>query len=436
MNTISEFISAFHSFENCHNLFLSLDHHHRPWWDLVRYRVQFQLITDYALHPSRIQSKKTIFSLIRSLLSSFVQLYRLIQDIFLLLFSDLTSIQTLFVANRTIDYIDDQINIVIGDSRSLHINRSGNVAGSDFAIKYQSFQFFIRLFSRFISLPLSIQHEAAALSAELAAEFTCKGDILSIILNKLREEEAARYIWRFILMRANVLTKIIYVNDDSLKSLVFEARAKGIETEEVQHAYMGKEHIAFSYPNLKLDILTLPDKVVICRDTHDIVYPVKQIILKNYSKSFSPVNRDIDILIGSSLLFINEVVAMLQVLDCYGYRLAVKLHPSEPSKNIDIYRNSSNNKDLLIYSGNEIFSDIACRSKLFIPANPSSTASFEASEMGSKVLLFHSEGFKKVTVADSVASGHIFTLDLLSSAVAFHLSLDSDKSYSSVRDLN
>jgi hypothetical protein len=284
------------------------------------------------------------------------------------------------------------------------------------AITYQSIQFFTRLTQRTQSVPPEVEQEARRLAIDIRARFDSDVDVFGVIVAKYREELVARRVWSFILDQTSAVERLIYVNDDTLKSLVVLARAKGIDTEEVQHAYMGQSHIGFSYPSLDGGLATLPDRVIVTRDTGDITYPVERVILKTEANGRAPVPRDIDVLIGSSPSRRQETTDIVAALVGKGLRLAVKLHPAEMKESWEIAALYSP-EEVTIHAGDEDFCDLAWRARVFVPINATSTTAFEAEEMGARVVLIDMGGVKKTAVTDGVASARAVSLQALSEVV-------------------
>jgi hypothetical protein len=257
-----------------------------------------------------------------------------------------------------------------------------------------------------------VTHEARRLAENIRARFKSEEDIFSVICAKYREELAARRFWSFVLDRARTLERVIYVNDDTLKSLVLLARARGIDTEEVQHAYMGRVHVGFSYPALEGRLATMPDRVIITRDSGDITYPVDRVCVKKETRQRVVVPRDIDVLVGSSPTQSRKTRDVVAALSGLKLRLAVKLHPAELKETSEIAARFSP-ADVAIYDGDMNFCDLAWRARLFIPVNATSTTAFEAAEMGARVVLVDIDGVKKTVISDRVASGWANSLETM-----------------------
>lgn len=413
--TIEAFVKAFNRCEAEAGVFALRDAENYPWWDLVRYRVQFALCVERDLH--RYSSASALPSKFVRAKSFARQMRRLVRDVTRLRGHRIREARTLVVSKRSLDYIDTIAGAEAERGRAvLLVNRSGEAPAPQMALTYQSIQFLTRMVQRAQRLPPAVDQAARRLAYDIRVRFDSQVDVFGVIATKYREEMVARRIWSVILDQAGAVERVIYVNDDTLKSLVMLARARGIDTEEVQHAYMGQAHIGFSYPPLDSALATLPDRVIITRDTGDITYPVERVEVKTTSKQRGAVPRDIDVLVGSSPTRQEETAAVIAAMVGHGLRLAVKLHPAETKATSKIAARFSP-QEVAIHAGDEDFCDLAWRARVFVPINATSTTAFDAAEMGARVVLLHYGGVKKTAVSDAVTSAHVYSLDDLPVAV-------------------
>ncbi|MBO6775849.1 MAG: hypothetical protein JJ897_10150 [Marinibacterium sp.] len=416
---LDEFVCAFNRYEAEVGAFALKDDQGYPWWDMVRYRVQFALCVERGLHGRPgVQPSKKLYRV-----HSFVnQTCILLRDFARLYSPSVRKSRTLIISRRDIDYLTE---IAAAHTKQglglIFVSKSGDAPKPHVAIKSQSLQFFTRLAQRMQRVPPEVVQEARRLSDGICTRFDSNLDIFGLISAKYREELVARKLWSFILKRAPTVERVIYVNDDTLKSLVFLARARGIDTEEVQHAYMGKGHIGFSYPPLEDTLATLPKRVIITRDTGDITYPVEKVVRPQRAIRRASVARDIDVLIASSPSRQDETVAVISALVGRGLRLAVKLHPAEMKQHAKVAA-QFRAEEVAIYAGDVDFCDLAWRARLFIPINAASTTAFEAAEMQAKVVLVDFGGVKTTTVSDSVASARATSVQDLFCVVEAQLS--------------
>ena len=432
--SLEDFISSFNLYEAEAGVFELRDKENYPWWDLVRYRVQFALCVERGFY--RDTKSLTPPPLLTRAQSFARQMLRLLLDIKRLSGNQIRQVRTLIISKRSLDYAD---NLAVSEAEHgnsvLFINKSGDALTPHMAITSQSIEFFTRLTHLTQRLPLEVEQETRRLAHDIRKRFESRLDIFAIIATKYREEMIARCLWSFILDRAGTLERVVFVNDDTLKSLVLLSRTRGLVTEEVQHAYMGKGHIGFSYPPLDATPNTLPHRVILSRDTGDITYPVQRLVLKSRRKLCPLVARDIDVLIGSSPTRQKEASDIAMVLHRHGLTVAVKLHPAE-SRQSWKSANCYYHENMIIYNGSVNIHDLANRAKLFIPANPDSTAAFEAAEMGSLVLLVHLGGVKRSAACDSVASAHAYSLENLPLAVELQLAAIQDNFQSNEGECN
>jgi hypothetical protein len=419
--TLEDFINKFNSYEAELGTFNLRDRRGYPWWDLVRYQVQLALCVERDFYGNN-KSAPTPSLLIRAL--SFArQIRRLLRDVTKLRSRKIRRIRTILVSKRSLDYLD---GVAVSEAECgncmLFVNKTGATEAPHTAISSQSIAFLTRLTKRAQRLPPGVEREARQLANDIRVRFESKVDIFAVIATKYREEMAARRIWSFILDRVTAAERVVFVNDDTLKSLVRLARSRGLDTEEVQHAYMGKTHIGFSYPPLDASLATLPNRVIITRDTGDIIYPVERVVLKTTLKHRVATPRDIDVLIGSSPRRQKETADIAMALLGHGHQVAVKLHPAETRESWGAFVRFSL-QGVAFYNGSEDFCDLACRARLFIPVNPTSTTAFEAADMGCRVVVVHFGGRKKTAVIDAVTSAHVYSLVDL--RVAVQAQLDS-----------
>lgn len=423
---LEDFIAAFNRFETETEVFALSDGQGYPWWDLVRYRVQFALCVErniFGRSSARPRSK-----LVRA--QSFArQVWRLVRDIARLRGRGTGQARTLIVSQRSLDYIDGVAAAEIERGHQvLLVNKTGEVSAPHMAIASQSIQFFTRLTQRTQRVPPEVEQDARRLAGYIRAHFDSNVDVFGVIAAKYCEELVARRVWSFILDQTSAVERVIYVNDDMLKSLVVLARTRGIDTEEVQHAYMGRAHIGFSYPPLDDALATLPDRVIVTRDTGDITYPVDKVILETKVNGRDPVPRDIDVLIGSSPARGKETSDIVAALVGQGLRLAVKLHPAETKDTSEIAARFSP-KEIAIHAGGEDFCDLAWRARLFVPVNATSTTVFEAAEMGARVVLVDIDGVKKTAISDRVASARANSMEALLGVVRSQIAETEIKLY-------
>ena len=420
---LEDFVAAFNSYEAEAGIFSLRDEHGVQWWDLVRYRVQFELCVERGVHGRSTAIPSPI--LVRA--ASFIaQAHRLVHDVIQLNKCDTFRAHTLIVSQRSLEYIED-VTAAKAErgERVFFVSQSGDVRGPNMAIKYQSVHFVSRMLYRLQRLPPDVAQEARRLADDISKRFNSEADIFGVIVKKYREELIARRLWSFILGRARAVERVLYVNDDTLKSLVILARARGIDTEEVQHGYMGRTHIGFSYPPLSGTLATLPNRVIVTRDSGDITYPVEHAFVKKMAKERSAVPRTIDVLIGSSPTLREETQDVVAALVGKGLRVALKLHPAETRKSSAIVARYSA-EEVTVHPGDQDFCDLAWQAHVFIPVNATSTTAFEAADMGARVVMVDFRGIKKTGAADAVTCARASSLHASPEVVRSQLQASSE----------
>ncbi|WP_416898621.1 MAG: hypothetical protein ACMVY4_02500 [Minwuia sp.] len=412
---IEEFIAAFNNYEVQAGLFDLHDSMGCPWWDLVRYRVQFALCVERGIYGYQSVPPLRRSDRARNL---FRQGRRLLRDIGKISVLGNRNVGSILVSTRHSAHLTEVLCSEESRGRvALVVNHSGEVPAPHLAIAKRSVDFYVRVAAYGERLPSEVASEACQLAERLRDRFESETDLFDLIARKYREHLAARRAWSFVLDRARALDRVIYINDDTLKTLVFLARRRRIATEELQHGYMGRSHVAFSYPRLANLPETLPDKVIISRDTGDIVYPVEQVVMaKTVTVSANGGRRDIDVLIGASPTLWKETVGIVSALVKQGLSLAVKLHPAQTADRSGL-RQQFSVDEIAIHEGHEDFCTLARRARIYVPANPTSTTTFEAVENGARLIVVDFGGVRKTTINDGMTSARVSSLQDLPDAV-------------------
>lgn len=422
MSLLQEFIHSFNQFESDAKLFSLRNTHGLPWWDLVRFQVQYALCVENNIYRNRrILEKKTkgIFVALRRLL---ILSWRLFCDIINIQCFALRRPKLIVVYTRSLSL--DDIAIVAESERNkpiLLVNTDGSACSPHAAIHFQSIDLLVRILGKFQRLSPNVLHDVNRISALIGSYFKSDLDFFAIITKKYREEMASRLVWSLILRQFSAVNKVVYINNDKLKSLVVLSREKGLCTYELQHGYIGSTHIGYSYPKLNGLVPSLPHWVIVKRNTGDIGYPVKQLFIYPRSVHNASNVRDIDVLIGVSPTYRMETVDIIRVMVGKGYRLAVKLHPSDNNQRLEIER-SLRGGDYKLYAGSDDFCWLASRSCIYIPSHALSTTVFEAIEMGAFVISVNYHGNAISAAVDGLASVSVETIQDLPLAVWSHLS--------------
>ena len=406
---LEEFIEAFNCYEADFGLFRLRDDDDFPWWDLVRYRVQYAMCVELGIYGRR--HLRRIGSINRAL--SFArQCWQLARDFNKLTNIDRGRIRCLVVSSRALAELAGVIDeCALKGYPTLVVSNDTCLAPPHLSVANKSIAFFVRLYAHFCRVPPAVQSDIRYLAGTISKQFESNLDLFPLITAKYREHLAAKVAWSFVLRRAGGLDRIVYVNDDTLKTLVFLARKSGIPTEEIGHGYMGRSHIAFSYPPLPSTLETLPDKIVINRDTGDISYPVKKALLIKHERTALPSPpRDIDVLIGASPTFQDETNSIIGALVGRGLKLAVKLHPAQTVESSQIAERFPSVR-FEISDGEENFCDLARRAIIYVPANPTSTTTFEAVENGALLVVVDFGGIRRTVLHDRTARARALSID-------------------------
>lgn len=402
------FIAAFHEFEQQHNLFATcVDHEGFGWWDLVRYKVQFQICVDRGLFGASAAVAQPFFSRFRKAGADGIRLGR---DMALLRAAERSEVTRLYVYGRVVKSLED--DVAAAEKRAFQITAAGPWGPS--AISKRSIDLLIGTLARSRVIDAAVQKHMVEICGHLARTFGATPKYHAIMRQKYGWHLASQTIWRRILGWFPNLTQLGFVNDDSLRTLIALANAKGIVTREYQHGYAGKSHIAYSYPPLPEVPLTLPNELLVERDTGDITFPAK--LLFQERSILGPVMdappRDLDVLIGGSPTRNEDAHLLAASLVNRGLSVAVKLHPAQ-TVSASGFRSSFTPEQLVIFEGDSSFVDLARRAKIYLPANPTSTTVYEAVENGAKLAVVDFGGERVTETIDKLVSIRADTVEHL-----------------------
>jgi len=411
---LEDFIAVFNRFEAEAGLFDLRDEQGFPWWDLVRYQVQHLLCAERGIYGDR---NRDAASNIGRALSLVRQCKQLTRDLARVNLQAGPPRKSLVVSSRKLSTLDDILAEDSGHGRAaIVVNKDGRAPAPHVAIAGQSLTLVTRIGARVSHPGLEIAGEIRRLANEISARFQCHSDLADALIGKYRFHLAAQRTWSYVLDRIPAVDRVVFVNDDTLKTLVFLARKRGIFVEEVQHGYMGRSHVAFSYPTLSKALETLPDRVIITRDTGDITYPVQRLVLQTPLAVAQSGPRDIDVLIGASPTLREETDTIVGALVGRGLRVAVKLHPTQTAASSGL-RERFFGSGLEIHAGSEDFCALARRASVYVPANPTSTTTFEAVENGARLIVVDFNGTKKTAMNDGTASARAASVESLAEVV-------------------
>ncbi len=423
---IERFIAAFNTYEDTADLFdRCRDAQGFAWWDLVRYAVRFSICVEKGIIGARQTPPRSMF---KRTLNGLRQSVRLARDAVRIVQFGRLNISCIHISTRpTNDILVAQVQAeAVKDGQSpspvLHVNTIGAVTAPDVAIKKQSVDFFIRLVAPFLPLPPKVDRHAADVAAQIKHQFQTAVDVRAIIAARYRHHLAAWLVWGALLSRLKTMRRIVFVNDDTLKTLVHLANAKGIETIEMQHGYMGRSHIGFSYPPLHTLPDTLAQKVWITHDTDDIVYPVPKVTVRMPDKHavWGQPARDIDVLIGGSPTRAKDTRDIIAALVDLGLSIGVKLHPAQNQGAFDQSR-AFTSQQVTIHPGHGDFNALARRARIYVPANPTSTTVFEAVEAGAALIVVDYDGRKMTSMIDNIVTQRVGSCPALRDAVLCYL---------------
>ncbi len=419
---IESFIAEFHRLEQDADLFSLHDADAFPWWDLVRYDVQFSLCVERGMYGPREEVAPPTMARVRSFARQTAVLARDLRRLHRIAPGQ---VRQMLITTRESQQVENAIaELRRAGQAALLVNRDGATAPPHHVIAKQSVDFFIRLSMRAKRMPPEFAAAARKLADATSARFESRVDLFAVIERAYRRHLASKQVWALVLDRAEPLERIAFVNDGTLKTLVFLARQRGITTQEIQHGYMGRSHVGYSYPPLEHVPATLPDSVIITRDTGDIVYPIAKIPALKIALEITNTPRDIDVLVAASPANMQRTIDVVAALVGRGLHVAIKLHPAQTSESSGLAQRFSSDK-LQIYGGDEKFFALAQRAKVFVPVNPMSTTTFEAVENGAKLIVVDYDGVKITNQADDIVVARVDALHKLGEAVATALQLDT-----------
>lgn len=412
---IEEFISGFNQYEANQGYFDLRDRDEFPWWDLVRYRVQFALCAERGFYGRQKSAPSPKIVRARSFMR---QSWQLVRDVATLSMLAPSHVQILVVSSRALPHVTTILDEEKRQGRrAIMFNKEGFAPAPHVAVAGQSIAFFTRLYANACQMPSDIEEDVRRLADQIRKRFQSDVDFFALMSRKYCEHLAAQKAWSFVLNRSPAVDRIIYANDDTLKTLVFLAHGRGIATEEAQHAYMGRSHIGFSYPPLTRLPETLPDRVIINRDTGDITYPVHKVIVQRHpTNQATDTTRDLDVLIAASPVCRDETIGIVTALADKGLRLAVKLHPMQTQESSGL-RAHFPPEIVAIHTGSEDFCTLASRAHVFVPANVTSTTALEAVENGARLVVVDFGGVKRTSMNDGIVSARADSLEALPNVI-------------------
>ncbi len=414
-SAIDSFIADFHRHELEADLLSLCDSEGFPWWDLIRYSVQFSLCVEQGIHGHPKSPTAPPLTRAKSFAKQSVALARDTQRLRRIAPGQVSQ---MLIATRHAQPLEHDADEMRREGRvALLVNRDGLCEPPHRAIAKQSIDFFTRLSMRTMRMPPSLAATVRKVADAVGKRFESRLDIFAIIEQAYCRHLAAKRPWSFVLDRMGSLERIAFVNDGTLKTLVFLAKERGIATQEIQHGYMGRSHVGYSYPPVEHAPATLPGSVLITRETGDIVYPVEKVLAPKPSIDLSQTPRDIDVLVAASPANMQRTLDVTGTLLGRGWHVAVKLHPSQTAESSGLSARFSSD-ELTIHDSSEKFVSLAQRAKVFVPANPMSTTTYEAVENGAKLIVVDYDGVKMTSQADGIVFARVDAVSKLAEAVA------------------
>ena len=413
-STLEEFIAAFNRYEAEDWLFdRCVDVHGVRWWDYVRYEVQLALCSEQGLAGKRaaVHTKwwQRSLSLIR-------QSMRLSWDVAQIAFARREAVERLIVFGRPIPYVTSQ---ALEQPRSTAVFGDPTFRGRTAIVaRKQSMDFASRIVARFTPPSAKVAAEAARIEQELQVRFGSNVAIAPIIRATYARSNAARRVWSIVLRRLNAVSFVGFINDGRQRPLVELANLRGANTREYQHGYMGRSHIDYTYPVGVGPLTTLPHEVAVLRDTGDIVFPTRLVHVSHIQEATGAGEpaRDIDVLIGSSPTRVAESMALIESLIGSGLRPAIKIHPSDTELPKRLRPHLASRAVQLLGSETP-FHEAVRRARVYLPASPASTTSFEAVENGASLLIVHYGRPPASAMLDDVPAIHLSSVDEVPAAV-------------------
>ena len=393
------------------------------WWDGVRFSLIHALCTEQGLYGS---GGITVNALTGRISSAARQIWNMQSEFSAFLAMPHKRFASLYISNRALPYVKASLaresdpTMLIGNVERLQARH---------AITKQSVDFAIRMLTPRMKPSPDIATAARTIARDLGEIFETKLDIETMVLASYRKTMASRQVWTRLLGHMPNLERVVFVNDDTLKFATHLANMRGIDTEEVQHGYMGSSHGSFTYPPLEQLPATMPQRCIITRNTGDIVYPVplRHVPDPLPIAALKPLpDRPYDIVIGASPKQVQETNAVIGALAPHGCKVAVRLHPAQSEASF-LEALPAELRAIDIVDPTLSFFESAAQARIFIPISAFSTTGFEAADAGCDVVLVRQGAHKASNLLDRVASAEAHSCDELLSIVAETIALQANK---------
>ena len=396
-------MAEFNAFEHEERLFeRCVDPDGVAWWDAVRYSVQFRLCEERALHRPQRRVRRPITARAFALVANGARLLRGMLHAARL--DGSRRFCGLYLYRRYDKVLASELEAAPGPC--LVVKDASRGDGRHFLLDKRSVEMMVKLLARFCTPPAETRRRVDDIVRTLDARFAVRSDLRSLILAKWAQLRAGLVVWKWILGHAGDVPVVGFIGDDSQKPLVMLARQAGIRTREFQHGYIGGSHINYSYPEGCEGLAALPDEIVVSLDTGDIRYPVPRVPAPQRDEEHPETRRDIDVLVGGSPTRVDEAFAIADAVLAAGFRVAVKLHPNQSVAGSG-FRERYAGESIEVFGGDVDFRAIAARSKAYVPANPTSTTSFEAVAAGSRLVVVDFDGVRLTSAVDGIAAARV-----------------------------
>ena len=412
-DNLEKFILAFNAFEKKNKLFyICIDSEGFKWWDIVRYDVQFALCEFKGIYSYPLKTYEDLFLKTIRLTRKFLNLIVYFIKFY---FMKKNQYKKIFIFNRNLFCINQEItkfksqSFLITNSDLIHQN----------ILKKESIDLIIKLLSRFVFVPKTLISEFKNIDEKINNKFETEIDFVRIFIENYKKFKSSYFIWENILKSFKNLNSVGLINDGTLKSVCYLTNELNIISQEFQHSIIAPNHIGYMYPKIYEKILTLPSEIILTRNDFKVNYPVKSRFykqnknIKNKSKEFT---KDIDLLIGTSRVMYSNLKILIEELQINNINFSIKLHPAQ-TKNDFLSTINPKNKNFEIFAGNEDFVELAKRTKIYIPCNPTSSTVIEASENGAVVYILKKSTELITSSTNKYVDKYFENMDQLSDAI-------------------
>ena len=387
-----ELKKKFFDFEKKYNLFDLKTKDGYFWWDIVRYHVYVDILSQAIRKNNDIPSANS-----RNILKTVNFVFK---DIFYILKNIFRNIDYFFfLYPRSIDKDGFSTDYICHDTLSLLSKNSFLIDGlKTNNMKDKSYSNILLQVIRKIFLRKNRKYDLGIQRIDelFYTEFGVKGEFKKKIANNIAIFEAD--ILYYNLLFSIVGPKIVFmVAAGREKGLMYACQKKEIKTVELQHGQINSFHMYYSYP-LDIDFSNLKTvPYAFCSFStywHDTNYPVKTKIDIGNSAYSIPLKKD-----GNNILVVTHGIYMQNLfplmkelsLSIKDRKIIVKLHPEQRGavESIKLELKEFNNIEVIFNEKKimDIFNE--CSSMVAIQ----STTVYEALQVGVKVFLYKKQDY-------------------------------------------